>query len=506
MSNHIYSVPAPNPHRGAFNLSYEYKTSAEMGLLLPVLACEAMPGGVYSVDWTSVIRLQPLQQSILHNLMVYFDLFFCPYRELWDNPADADDNFEDFITGGEDGTLTPTFPDWNPATKTIHTLWDSFGFPLGITPTDRQPSALLPRAYTWCVNEWYYSNTIDTPETIDLTGGTDTTDYSVCKRRWPHDYFTAALETQQLGTAPSLPVTGSAVFAQTAGGGTLQPVNYRDSDTKIAAGASKTALDDNSLSATSVNIAAFRLATAQQRFLERMNLFGSRYTEYLLGHWGQRLPDSTMRRPVHIGSIKTPITISEVLQTSATGISGGSTALGEHGGHGINMDSNHVGRYRAKEWGVLIGIMSIMPEANYEQGIDRMWIKSDRYDFYSPEFANLSDQAIEEVELKASATGSENTTIFGYIGAWDQYRSRPSRVCGYFRDGQTFEHWVLSRHFGSRPALNSSFLEMDGLYASAPEMKRPWVVQNEFSFLVQCGNNIRAILPIPQHARPGGLS
>ena len=137
---HVYSVPVPNPQRGAFDLSYRHKTSAEMGLLLPTLCVELMPGAVVSVDWSSKIRLQPMAQACLHNINAYFDLYFCPYRNLWDNPADADDNFVDFVTGGEDGTLTPTFPDWNPATKTVHSLWDILGHETGVTPTTRQPS------------------------------------------------------------------------------------------------------------------------------------------------------------------------------------------------------------------------------------------------------------------------------------------------------------------------------------------------------------------------------
>lgn len=109
------------------------------------------------------------------------------------------------------------------------------------------------------------------------------------------------------------------------------------------------------------------------------------------------------------------------------------------------------------------------------------------------------------MEIKASSTGSENSTIFGYIGAWDQYRSRPNRVTGYFRRNEVFEHWVLAREFTSRPALNSAFLTMTGTYAGDPNMKRIFVVQDEYSFLIQVGNNIRAILPLPQYARPGGL-
>lgn len=502
-NSHIYSVPVPNPGRAAFNLSYEYKTSTEMGLLTPICLRELCPGSIVDIDVTTVVRLMPLQAPVLHNIRCHVDFFFDHYRELWDNPASADDNFEDFITGGEDGTLTPTFPDWNPATKTTNSLWDKLGFPVGITPATRQPSALPARAYIRIWNEWYRHQEVDTAETIDLTGGTDTTDYPIKMRRWPADYFMAMTEEQQRGTAPSLGVTGSAVWpaASYANLHTLQS----NSSTDVPADANtKDALENNTLSATSVNIAALRLAVAQQKFLERMNLFGTRYTEYLLGHWGQNVPSEVLDRPIHIGSVTTPITVSEVLQTSQTS----TTPQGTLAGHGINVDSNKIGRFRAKQWGVLIGILSIMPEANYQQGVDRQWLKETRYDFYAPEFAALSDQAIEEVELKASNTGSENSNILGYIGAWDEMRSSKNIVTGYFRSNSSpdFSHWTLARNFTSRPAFNSDLVEMKGTYAADPSMKRIFAVQDEYSFLVQVGNNIRAILPLPAYARPGGLS
>jgi hypothetical protein len=512
---HVYSVPVPNPGRAPFDLGYSYKTSTEMGLLVPTLCKTMMPGDVFDVSWTNIVRLMPLTNPVLHNLRIHFDLFFCPFRNLWDSDASATDNWEEFITGGEDGTSTPTFPTWNPATKTVNSLWDKLTFPVGISPTDRYPSAMPARAYSWICNEWYFSTDVDTPITIDLTGGTDTTDYAIQNRRWPHDYFTAMLTSQQRGTAPAMSVSGTAVWdtasfsasAFTTGAGYSNtgsdPIMYINNAT--AAQNAEDMFNANTLSATSVNIAGLRLATAQQRFLERMNLFGPRYTEYLRGHFGQTIPDSVVQRPVHIGSIVTPIEISEVLQTSETTVG---NPLGTLGGHGISMDSNRVGSYRAREWGIIMGITSIMPEADYQQGIDREWLPQTRYDFYAPEFNNLSDQGVEEVELKAAATGSHNTTVLGYIGAWDHLRSSWNKVTGYFRTGSSpdFSMWNLARYFSSRPALNSDFLQMKGTYAGDPYMKRCFTVQDEYSFLIQTHNTIRALRPMSKYASPGGLN
>lgn len=212
--------------------------------------------------------------------------------------------------------------------------------------------------------------------------------------------------------------------------------------------------------------------------------------------------DARAQVPEFIGAITTPITISEVVQTSQSA----TTPQGTLVGHGINIDANRLGNYRVKEWGVFVLMMSIMPEANYQQGVDREWIKSTKYDFYSPEFAQLSDQAIEEVELKASNTGSENSTLFGYIGSWDQYRSSHSKVTSYMRSGSSPDRsiWHLAREFTSRPALNEAFLTMNGTYAGDPRMKEIFETADEQSFFLQAGINIRTLRPLPYMARPGG--
>lgn len=207
MAGHVYAVPVPRPNRAPFNLSFEYKTTMDMGMLIPVCK-EGIPGDVMMWDLTTIIRLQPLLAPVLHNIRFHAELFFVPYRLLWENPADADDTFEQFVTGGEDGDNAATFPDWNPATKTVGSLWDYLTFPVGITPADRQPSALPARAYSLIWNEWYRPQEIVDPGiTIDMTGGTDTSDYAIKYRMWSHDYFTSALYDQQRGDAPALSVT-----------------------------------------------------------------------------------------------------------------------------------------------------------------------------------------------------------------------------------------------------------------------------------------------------------
>ena len=192
-----------------------------------------------------------------------------------------------------------------------------------------------------------------------------------------------------------------------------------------------------------------------------------------------------------LGGSKSAVIVSEVLQTSKTETG---APQGNLAGHGLVADSTFVGSYHAKEYGLMMGIMSIMPRSAYSQGIDRQWLRRTKYDFYSPEFANLSEQAIERAEIYASAVGSENRTIFGYQGRYDEMRVKRNMVVGKMRS--TFNYWHLGREFGSAPLLNQSFIE-------CVPSKRIFAVQTEPGLIVDVENRIKAIRPLPYASEPG---
>lgn len=212
-------------------------------------------------------------------------------------------------------------------------------------------------------------------------------------------------------------------------------------------------------------------------------------------HFGVSPTDARLDRPEYIGGSKTPVIISEVLQTSETDTS----PQGNLAGHGITVDRGYVGKYRVEEYGLVMGIMSIMPKPAYCQGINRQWLRETRYDFYSPEFANLSEQAITRAEIFASGVQAENQTIFGYQGRYDELRYKPSMFAGGMRDS-TLNFWHLGRIFANAPTLNLTFIECNGTTAG---FKRPFAVQNQPVCIVNFGNKIKAIRPLPIMAEPG---
>ena len=183
--------------------------------------------------------------------------------------------------------------------------------------------------------------------------------------------------------------------------------------------------------------------------------------------------------------------VSEVLQTSSTDAT---TPQGNLAGHGLVAGQGFAAKYHVQEYGLIMGIMSIMPRTAYTQGIDRQWLRRSRFDFYSPEFSNLSEQAIERAEIYASAVEAENRAIFGYQGRYDEMRVKRSQVCGLMRTD--FDYWHLGRIFSSAPALNETFVK-------CVPSKRIFAVESEPGLVCNVNNIIKAIRPLPIQSDPG---
>ena len=511
MSNIFQNVAGLRPGRSVFDLSYEKKLTCDMGQLIPVMCDEVVPGDIFEIANQIVIRFQPLVAPIMHEVNAYVHYFFVPYRLLWED-------WENFITGGVDGDDESVLPRWsitNAETETtIGTLWDYMGFPTDVNPVGAYPLDFPRRAYNYIYNEYYRDETLTTEVGLN--------NYIVLNRAWEKDYFTSALPWQQRGTAPALPISGTtnAVFA-----GSINAPIYPDGSisetTKLrvakASGASiysvestgsslvllnpaiavnpKSALDDNVVDfsdAATFDVADLRLAFQIQKWMERNARAGARYTESLRAHFGVAPRDERLQRPEYIGGSKSPIIVSEVLQTSSTDTT---SAQGNQAGHGITADGTYIGKYRAEEYGLIMGIMSVMPRTAYSQGIDRQWLRRSRYDFYFPEFANLSEQAIENAELYARGTSeADNRGIFGYQGRYDEMRVKKNQICGLMRSD--FDYWHMGRKFTSMPTLSSAFV------VSNPT-KRIFAAPSEPGLVVNFANKIKAIRPLPIQSDPG---
>jgi len=506
MASPFDTVQGFKPGKTPFNLSYTKLFTGDLGPLYIVMCDEMVPGDIFSIANNAVVRFNPLVAPILHEISIYAHYYFVPYRILWDD-------WEDFITGGADGADTTTMLTWNPSDVTAGSLWDQIGFPAGVTPdADNRPVVFPLYAFNKIYNDYYRDENLITEVAL--------TDENIKYRAWMKDYFTSALPWQQRGTAGALPVSGTtsadwsgAQSVSIAVGGSsittnstgqLNPTSNQITASGTNSGGpisltgslAEAALDNNVVdlsSATSFDVTDLRLAIQLQKWQERNARGGVRYNEFIKSQYGENIGDARLQRPEFIGGTRQPVVVSEVLQNSETG----TTPQGTMAGHGISVASQRVGRYRAKEFGLVMGIMSVLPRSSYSQGINRQWSRYTRYDYFNPLFAGLSEQEILRKELYANGTKTDNETIFGFQGMYDEMRYKPNMYSGEMRYGESYDHWNLGRYFSSAPSLNQTFIETASVrkdYLAAP---------SEPAMLIHWANILKAARPIPAIATPG---
>lgn len=493
MNNAIFQrATTPKPPRSRFDLSHSVEGTYDMGLLYPVQCDLGIPGDLWNMSMALELRAMPMVAPILDNIRVFFHSWKIPIRLL-------DENFEDFVPGGERGDNAYSVPRWTPTLYDENSLWTHLGMCANVIPTGKLPIIYPLNAYNLVFNEHYRDENLIDPVALDQE--------SLLRRAYQRDYFNAASPVQQKGTAPTFPLTGA--------GSALWPsdeTNYDSVLANIAVNSSTEkfdysytgsdmdhfvdALNNNTIDLSSVSTFSlndFRLVAAVQQHMELMQRTGARYPEYLEALFGVKPPDYRLQRPDYIGGTYFDVTVSEVLQTSETG----STPQGTLTGHGIIRSGGNIGTVKCEEWCIILTLMSIMPESVYNgQGINKQWLMETKEDWYNPLFANLAEQPIYRAELFASAVESENNTVFGYQGRDDHHRQKPNRVVGKLQSD--FDEWTLARKFdpGSPPLLNESFIECN------PE-NRFSVVPSEPAFLAKIYNIIPATRPLPALSSPG---
>jgi hypothetical protein len=447
-----------------FDLSFEHKTSFNIGELIPVFHQDVLPGDIFSVNADVLIRMAPMLAPVMHRVNVFIHYFFVPNRIIWTD-------WEDFITGGDDGTASPTFPKFQGDTAgqfikgSIH---DYLGIPFigdAVVPTTDYDfiTHMSSRGYHAIWNDYYRDQQLQTE--IDVTTPSSWI-HNIRLRNWEKDYFTSCLPAAQKGSEITAALTLSenitySTQATTVGTATSTGLytnaskQIRDDLDTLAVGIDN--ISNLGLSGT-VSINDLRLASEIQRFWERRNTGGSRYTEYILSEFGVRSSDSRLQRPEYLGGGRAPVVISETLSTAAesTGVPQGNMA-----GHGISAGDGFSFKYRAEEYGQIYGILSVMPRTAYQEGVNKKFFKDDRFDYGLPAFANIGEQVVQNRELYFDATtGADNPTgTFGYQMKYAEYKYNPSIVSGDFRDD--LNYWTWSRIFAAEPSLNEDFIQCD---------------------------------------------
>ena len=162
--------------------------------------------------------------------------------------------------------------------------------------------------------------------------------------------------------------------------------------------------------------------------------------------------------------------------------------------------NGYTGNYYCQEHGYIIGIMSIMPVTAYQQGVPRHFLKTkDQFEYFWPSFAHIGEQEVKKSEIYISSSPSYNSTPFGYVPRYAEYKFNPSRVSGDFRN--TLQYWHLGRIFsetpGEEPVLNQEFIECKPRYDI-------FAVTSEDvdHFYVHIYHQIKAVRPMPKFGTP----
>lgn len=481
--------------RNRFNLSHKVSFSCDQGELIPCSLVEVLPGDIFRHGTSALIRLSPMLAPIFSQMNVSVFQYYVPTRTVWDD-------FEDFITGGEDGNNASVHPTITFASGvTVGSLSDYLGVPPGVNGIN--VSAIPYRVYAAIYNEWFRDQDLQAKLVLSKASGPDTTTSTILKNiNWEKDYFTSARPFEQKGPQVTIPLgttapviskaphtpkfstpTGVSGIQATAGSGAMS--------FNAAQGVSATATwnDPNlvaDLSAvTGIPVTELRLALSLQRFEELSARYGSRYVEYLMSRFGVRSSDARLQRPELLSRSREVVQISEVLQTAE-----GSNPVGELRGHGITaMRGNRYLRF-FEEHGYVMTLLAIQPRTMYVQGLARTWNRRDKYDYFQQETAHIGQQEILNKELYAAHAQPDGT--FGFQDRYDEYRRQESRIAGEFRTS-TLDFWHQARIFGSAPALNSDFV-------TSNPTERNFAVPSEDVIYVTANHSIQARRAIPKVA------
>lgn len=543
--SHFAMIPQANIRRSVFDRSHVYKTTFNEGQLIPYFVDEVIPGDTFTLNPVEFCRLATPVVPFMDNIYIESFFFFVPSRLVYDkwvnlcgeqeNPEDSTDYLVPTVS--LTGDMTNKLPDY-------------MGIACASGTFNNVSVNCLPFRSYWLIwNEWFRDENLqksvkvskgETNTVLEPMGQSTANPnygfpsgvsnwYDPAPRGKRYDYFTGALPWPQKGPAVDLPLNGNAPIMRSTDfqlktGQTLSDLfhytpssgdaNYLSSvavsnsshqpmeiSPKVVGVNYALKSDDNfpffadMSSVSSVTINSLRQAFMLQRYYEIDARGGTRYTEKLQAHFGVTNPDARLQRPEFLGSHSSMMTINPVTQTSSTD---STTPQGNLAAYGLNAQRYHAFTKSFSEFGYVIGLINVRADLTYQQGVNKMWLRSDVLDFYWPAFAHLGEQSIQNIEIYCQGN-DDDKKVFGYQERYAEYRYKPSLITGQFRSTykEPLDIWHLSQKFATLPTLSDEFIQ------DHPPISRVVAVPSYPHFLLDVKFNLKCIRPMPMYGIPG---
>lgn len=528
---HFNQVPETHVSRTRFNRDQNILTTFDAGKLIPFYVDEVLPGDTFSIDTAAIIRMSTPKYPVFDDAFIDIYYFYCPNRIIWDN-------FKKFMGEADDNPWMPTKTYRVPkilisgdstekAYPAEQTILDYMGIPTkAVKGNDKkiEINALPIRAYVKIWNEFFRDQNVGNPavnktddnDTNYGTGTTtgeekDATEENILNNAVNggfclpvskfHDYFSSCLPYPQRGPDVTIALSGNAPVCAYYGTNTVpvtkpltvvngplgtsdgimqnNRVEGRDAQFYVANADGSAdgflAADLQSVEAATIN--QLRQAFAVQHYYEALARGGSRYREQVRTLFGVSISDKTVQVPEYLGGGRYHVNINQIVQTSGQQAEN-DTPLGETGAMSVTPISESNFTKSFEEHGFIIGVMCVRHNHSYQQGLERFWSRSDRLDYYFPQFANIGEQPVKKKEIMLTGTATDDET-FGYQEAWADYRMKPNRVSGKMRSNAegTLDFWHYADNYKTAPTLSQEWMN-----EGKTEIARTLVVQDEPQF------------------------
>lgn len=548
---HFNNIPQMKTSRSRFKMKQDIKLTLDAGQLIPFYVAETLPGDTFSVDTKGICRMATPIYPVMDNCYLDIYYFHVPMRIVWKHAkeffGENNENAWEQKTEYKIPKITIKTGKQTADIPQENSIMDYMGIPTKIGPDKNLKVNALPiRGYVKIWNEWFRDQNIDNPAIlkngeeevvysryVNPQTADKTLEYaeSGSKPLWVnkfHDRFTSALPSPQKGEATLIPMSGNAMISgyenkeltiehtgtawMNGGGnaapyitsdyvnGTKRPVQVSGAKKNGGTGEQEPAetfyLGADLSSVTGATVNNLRQAFAVQQFMEADARGGTRYREIIRNHFGVDIDDKTVQIPEYLGGQRYMINVNQVVQTSATD---SKSPQGNAAAISVTPFMENSFTKSFQEHGYVIGVCCIRNDNTYQQGIEKLWSRTEKFDFYWPEFAHLGEQAILNKEIYVQAT-ADDEKAFGYQEAYSEYRMTANRVCGAFRSNatQSLDAWHYADNYSKLPTLSQEWLATD-----KSVIDRTIAVQNQPQFIMDVLVENDAVRPMPIYGTPG---